>query len=113
MNRWEKRVNEVSHFMDQSLIGSWSSHEGESSQVTYRVTVVNGEPRVAAIDGHDGEVAEVSDVRWAPRAYELLFTCYWSSTGRLAKCRFMRTAENTVRFTYQYTDHELLVRGDA
>jgi hypothetical protein len=106
-------VSEVVGFLDPSLIGTWASLQGEVSQVRYHVTVSGGSPCVAAIDENDGEAAEVSDVRWNARTYELLFTCYWPSTGRLAKCRFMRNPNNTVHLTYQFTDHEILVRRDA
>ncbi len=101
------------HIMDIGLVGIWSSHEDEASQVKYQVAVIDGHPIISATDGYDNENAEVSDVRWDSRTRELHFTCYWSSTGRLAKCRFLRNGENTVHFTYQYTDHELLVRSDA
>jgi len=104
---------EVTHIMDRGLIGTWSSLEAGISQVKYQVLVTDGRPSVSAIDGYDNEQAEVSDIRWDSRARELHFTCYWTSTGRFAKCRFQLDGENTVRFTYQYTDHELLVRGDA
>ena len=99
--------------MDSGLVGTWSSHEDQISLVRYQVAITDGHPSVSAVDGHDDEQAEVSDVRWDSKTRELLFTCYWPSTGRLAKCRFLRGGANTVHFTYQYTDHELLVRSDA
>jgi hypothetical protein len=104
---------QVSHIIDSDLVGVWSSHEGDVSQVRYQVEILNGRPCVHAVDGYDNEHAEVSDVRWDSKTRELKFTCYWSSTGRLAKCRFARAGANTVQFVYQYTDHELLVRSDA
>lgn len=103
----------VSHIIDSDLVGMWSSHEGEVSQVQYQVEILDGRASVRAVDTYDDELAEVSDVRWDSKTRELLFTCYWSSTGRLVKCRFARAGTNTVRFVYQYTDHEILVRSDA
>jgi hypothetical protein len=116
INNRDKSLNnmsQISHVIDSDLVGVWCSHEGEISQVQYRGEIVEGSPSVHAVDAYDNEQAEVTEVRWDSKTRELLFTCYWSSTGRLAKCRFAHAGKNTVRFMYQYTDHELLVRSDA
>lgn len=92
------------------LIGTWHSLEETLSVIEYSVhCTVNGFS-VVAVDSYDGENGEVSNVEWNDEKQELKFCCYWASSGRYSKCKFLLYSQDKVEFTYTYTDHEILVR---
>jgi hypothetical protein len=92
------------------LLGTWCSLEDTLSVTKYTVDFCNGAFVVTAVDSYDGEFGEVSSVEWNAQKMVLSFACYWSSSGRYAKCRMHLFADDKVQFTYTYTDHETLVK---
>ena len=92
------------------LAGTWHSLEETLFVVEYVVTGMTDGFLVDAIDSYDGEQAEVSKVGWNEEKQELNFSCYWASSGRYSKCKFLLFSQDKVEFTYTYTDHEILER---
>ncbi len=92
------------------LVGTWCSLEETLSVVEYQVSIKDGTFFVQAFDTYDAECGEINNVACNDEKQELTFACYWASSGRYSKCKFLLFAEDKVEFTYIYTDHEILVR---
>ncbi len=80
------------------------------SEVEYTVQDSPDGFLVSAFDPYDSEHGEVQNIGWNDEKQELTFSCYWASSGRYSKCKFLRFAQDKVEFTYTFTDHEILVR---
>jgi hypothetical protein len=93
-----------------SFVGTWVSFDQPlTSHVQYTVKRNKQEYRVAAVDTYDSEKGEVYDVRWNKNDGTLEFACYWASSGRFIKCKFLQTEEDRIDLTFTYTDHEILI----
>ena len=90
------------------LVGVWVSADEYASEVEYSVTAKGMTFSVKAIDGHDGEVADVFEVKWDGEV--LSFATHWNSTGRFSRCRLEALSKNRVSLTYTYTDNEIFHR---
>lgn len=86
------------------LIGVWVSATEHASDVEYTVTSKGATFNVTAIDGFDGEVADIFEVKWDGEV--LSFAAHWNSTGRFSRCRLQALSKNRASFTYTYTDNE-------
>ncbi len=94
-----------------SFVGVWVSiDEPYTSTVHFTVKKDRQKYTVTALDADDGEKAEVYDVQWDGKSGVLRFSCYWESSGRFTKCKFMQTDEDKISMTFTYTDHDVLVR---
>ena len=86
------------------LTGVWVNADEHASEVEYSVTSKGTTFKVNAIDGNDGEVADIFEVKWDGEV--LSFAIHWNSTGRFARCRLQALSQNRVSLTYTYTDNE-------
>lgn len=94
-----------------SFVGTWISvDEPFTSTVHYTVKKDKQKYLVMAVDTDDSEKAEIYDVHWNKEEGTLRFSCYWESSGRFTKCKFMQTDEDKISMTFTYTDHDILVR---
>ena len=103
----------MSNATNHPLVGTWHSLEDWPSEVHYTISFEDGTFSVTAIDTYDNEIGQVYDVQWEENSNTLHFCCYWESSGRFSKCRLSSFADGKADFTYQYTDHEILVRIDT
>ena len=100
----------MSNSTEHPLVGTWRSLEDMLSDVQYTVAFKDGMFSVAAVDSYDGEIGQVHGVEWNESNSTLNFCCYWESSGRFSKCRLSLISDGKANFTYQYTDHEILVK---
>lgn len=89
--------------------GTWVSIDDVSS-----VEITIGKARsgysISAKDGHDGEVAAVSEIAYRESDEVLLFATYWTSTGRFTRYQMRLHGHDKVKITYTHTDSEILLR---
>jgi thiamine pyrophosphokinase len=83
------------------LVGTWRSCEG-FSDVHVTIDFANGSYLVSAVDTHDGEHAEVHDVKWSHEESTLYFSTYWASSGQFTKYR-VQVAPSSGRVSVTYT----------
>ncbi len=76
------------------LIGTWVNGDEYVSEIEVEVFPVGEGFGVRAVDGYDGEEAEVYDVKWNGEA--LSFATHWPSTGRFVKVRLLAISRNRV-----------------
>ncbi|MDD2180199.1 hypothetical protein OIN59_22400 [Acidovorax sp. D2M1] len=94
------------------LVGIWKCCDG-FSDIEIQIDFHDGKPDVAVSDKYDGEVPEVSDVRWSPEQNRLSFSTYWSS-GRVVKYQFMPSPKTgRAGVTFSYVDHEIWERRES
>jgi hypothetical protein len=90
------------------LVGIWVSADEYASEVEYNVESKGTTFKVEAIDGCDGEVADIFEVKWDEDV--LSFATHWNSTGRFSRCRLQAISKDRVSLTYTHTDNETLHR---
>src|SRR5262245_16119651 len=95
-----------------SLVGVWRSAGDFGSQVEYRVRKKGSGYRVTARDVGDGELADIFEEKWDPRAAVLSFAAHWNSTGRFLRCRLQMTSKEKAELTYTFTDTDIMMRHD-
>lgn len=93
------------------LVGSWVNGDEYATDVEYIVSRTGAGFVVRAIDRHDGEEADVYEIKWDGEV--LSFATHWNSTGRFARCRLQAVSQDRVAFTYTYTDSEMWHRKSA
>jgi hypothetical protein len=94
-----------------TLVGTWVNGDEYATEVEYQVSPAGQGFAVRGVDRHDGEEAEVYDVKWDGEA--LSFATHWLSTGRFVKCRLQALSANRVDYTYTYTQQEMWHRKGA
>jgi hypothetical protein len=94
-----------------TLVGTWVDGNEHGSDVEYQVSSAGPVFTVRAVDGYDGEEAEVYDVGWDGQI--LSFAAHWPSTGRFVKCRLQVLSRNRVDLTYTYSQQEMWHRKRA
>ena len=91
------------------LVGVWQGDD-EDARAQYTITVLDGRFVVNAIDAIDGEVFEVSNIKWDSKNGFLSFDSYMSSTERLGHTTFRQLNNDSVEVTFTFTDRSLWVR---
>ena len=88
------------------LVGTWKCCDG-FSDIEIRIDFLDGKPDVSVSDKFDGEIPEVSDIRWNQEQDRLSFSTFWSS-GRVVKYQFMPSPKNgRAGVTFSYVDQEI------
>ncbi len=103
-----KRKSDPKSTKGHPLVGIWESADEYCSEVEYSVTSEGANFGVTAIDGYDGEVADIFEVKWDGEV--LSFSTHWNSTGWFSRCRLQALSKNRVSLTYTYTGNEIYHR---
>ena len=83
----------------RSLIGRWKSIDPWQTGVSFEIDKTDGAYSVCAIDGSDGEKAEIYDIKLVGN--RLTFAAHWSS-GQLTKYT-LRPLGGDIEVTFTYT----------
>lgn len=93
------------------LCGVWRCFEDDSDdyyRAEYTVSVLDGNFQVTGIDRSDGEVIEISDVRW--NGVTLTFHSYVPSTARCGISQLRYVGDGKVEFLFTFTVLEVWAR---